>query len=93
VRVAQGQCRRLTFDHTTLFEEDVTNIANSAGQKIAPLILRPKQDQIDEALANFRDQSGKLIESSPTSSMCSRTTSFISQCRPGGSGFGRDLPR
>jgi hypothetical protein len=34
----------------------VTDVANGGSQEIAPLILRPKQYQIDEALAHLCNQ-------------------------------------
>jgi len=48
--------RRLTFDDASLLEERVTNVVNGFSQKIAPLILRSEQDQLDQALTHLRDQ-------------------------------------
>ena len=46
---------RTTFNHPTLFEERLANIANSTGEELAPLVLRPEQYQIGEALAHLSD--------------------------------------
>jgi hypothetical protein len=43
------------FQSPTLFEERLANIANSTGEELAPLILRPEQYQIGEALAHISD--------------------------------------
>jgi hypothetical protein len=48
--------RRIAFNSAALFEEHLADIANGLSQKIAPLILRSEQDQLDQALAHLRDQ-------------------------------------
>jgi hypothetical protein len=47
---------RTALDCAALFKKRVSDVTNGGSQEIAPLILRPKQYQIDEALAHFRNQ-------------------------------------
>ena len=42
--------RRLAFDGAALFEEHLTDMANCFRQEIAPLVLRPQLDQLDQAI-------------------------------------------
>ena len=52
--------RRITFNSPAFFEEHLADIANGFSQKVAPLLFRPKQDQLDQALAHLRDQLGQI---------------------------------
>jgi hypothetical protein len=52
--------RRIAFNSTAPFEEHLADVSNGFRQKIAPLVLRTKLDQFDEALAHLRDQVGQV---------------------------------
>jgi hypothetical protein len=46
--------RRLAFDRATLFKKGISDIPHRFRQQIAPLLFRPKQDEIDKAFAHLR---------------------------------------
>jgi hypothetical protein len=52
--------RPLAFDRAAFLKECVPDVANGGSEEIAPLILRPKQYQIDEALAHLCNQIGQI---------------------------------
>jgi hypothetical protein len=47
---------RLALDRATLFEERVANLPNGFSEKITPLLLWPKHDQVYQALTNLSNQ-------------------------------------